>query len=84
MGGVSWRVCGLGLRRYRRLLCLRSLCQQHPARLHCLPAVRGYSLGLGEQPELSAPRRVPGLVLVHKVQEISVLRQGEFSSSTHG
>ena len=30
-------------------------------------------------PELFAPQQVPGVVLVHEVQEISVLRRGEIS-----
>ena len=82
MCGVSWRVWGLGCRcRCRLGLGLR---QQLPSCLHGLPAVGGKALGLRQQPELSAPRRVPGLVFGNKVQEVSVLRRGEFRTSTHG
>ena len=58
MGGVSQRVCSLGLaRRRRRLLVRRSVSQKYSSRLHGLPAVGGYLVCLRQQPELSAPGR---------------------------
>ena len=55
-------------------LVFGALRQQLPPGLHGLPAVQSNPVGFGKEPEFSPPpRQVPGLVLGHEVQEISVL-----------